>query len=296
MSQHRTALHGILQCLGILRASITVSLVMAFAVAAPGPAVAEPLAFRDFQERTELGEAICPEMVHIPSGHFIMGSPNGEEGHRPDEEPQHQVVIGYDFAVAKTEVTFAQWDACVAAGGCHGLRPNDYGWGRRNQPVVGVSWFDAQAYVQWLSTKTGHRYRLLSEAEWEYAARGGTTTPFYTGSAINSRQANLLDDLRNHPFIYRQKPIPAGSFPANPFGIQDAHGNVWEWVEDCYTPSYANTPVDGSPQTGLACQNRVLRGGSWYQVKTASRSANRNWVVPVYRSNDIGFRVARAVD
>jgi len=280
----------------VLRPFVAASLLALLAAAAPGGAAAGPTAFRDCQDRTAAGDAVCPEMMPIPPGRFVMGSPAEEEGHRPDEEPLHPVGLDRAFAMGRTEVTFAQWDACVAGGGCGGHRAKDYGWGRRSRPVIGVSWADAQAYAQWLSGKTGHRYRLPSEAEWEYAARGGTSTPFHTGPTINSRQANLLDDNLNGLFTYRQTTVPAGSFPPNPFGLHDVHGNVWEWVEDCHAPSYIGAPADGTAQTAQGCGHRVLRGGGWYQVKTGSRAANRNWADSSYRSNEIGFRVARALD
>ena len=259
-------------------------------------AAAEPTGLRDCADLTPRGTPVCPELVVVPAGQALMGSPADEPGHRPDEAPLHAIVIARAFAVGKTEVTFSQWDACMADGGCQGHRPADFGWGRGERPVIGVSWQDAQSYVQWLGRKTGRRYRLLSEAEWEYAARAGTTTPFDSGAEISARQANLLDPHSREQFAYRRSTVPVGSFPANAFGLQDVHGNVWEWVEDCYSPSYDGTPADGSAWTAGSCRYRVLRGGSWYQVMTAARAANRNWADPAYRSNDIGFRVARSLD
>ncbi len=262
----------------------------------PGGAAAEPASLRDCADLTPRGTPVCPELVVIPPGQGLMGSPADEPGHRPDEAPQHAITIRRAFAVGKTEVTFTQWDACVADGGCRGHRAADYGWGRGERPVIGVSWLDAQAYVQWLGRKTGHQYRLLSEAEWEYAARAGTTTPFHSGAVIAAPQANLLDPHSREHFAYRRTTVPVGSFPPNRFGLHDVHGNVWEWVEDCHAPSYDGAPADGRAWTGGSCPYRVLRGGSWYQVMTAARAANRNWADPAYRSNDIGFRVARSLD
>ena len=190
---------------------------------------ASPEMFRDCPD--------CPELVVVPAGSFTMGSPSSEVG-RDEDEVQAPVTIGAPFAVGVHEVTVAQWDSCVAAGGCARYRPADQGWGRGTQPVINVSWDDAQQYVAWLSTKTGHQYRLLTEAEWEYVARADTTTPFHTGATISTDQANY--DGLSTPYgsgqmgEYRARTIAAGSFPANDFGLYDVHGNAAEWVEDCY--------------------------------------------------------------
>ena len=202
----------------------------------------------------------CPEMVVIPAGEFMMGSPDSEPGRDADEGPLRRVRIGYPLAVGKFEVTFAEWDACVSAGGCN-HRPNDKGWGRGSRPVVVVNWGDAQAYVKWLSRTTGQRYRLLSESEWEYAARAGTTTPLHTGSRITTAQANFSGN----------QTVPVGRFGANLFGLHDMHGNVWEWVEDCWNRSYAGAPSDGSAWRSGECSRRVLRGGSWVLGPTSLR-------------------------
>jgi formylglycine-generating enzyme required for sulfatase activity len=172
-------------------------------------------AFRDCPE--------CPEMVVVAAGSFQMGSADDQAGHQPDESPRHEVRIGAPFAVGKFEVTFAEWDACVADGGCDGFAPDDQHWGRGTRPVVDVSWEETKSYVDWLSRKTGSQYRLLTEAEWEYAARGGTTTPWSFGNAIDDGMANFAAD----------KTVPVGSYKPNGFGIFDMHGNVWEWVQDC---------------------------------------------------------------
>ena len=226
----------------------------------------------------------CPEMVVIPAGEFMMGSPDSEPGRDADEGPLRRVRIGYPLAVGKFEVTFAEWDACVSAGGCN-HRPNDGGWGRGSRPVVDVNWGDAQAYVKWLSRTTGQRYRLLSESEWEYAARAGTTTPFHTGSRITTAQANFSGN----------QTVPVGRFGANLFGLHDMHGNVWEWVEDCWNRSYAGAPSDGSAWRSGECSRRVLRGGSWGNNPTDLRSAFRGRVGTGDRGNNGGFRVARTL-
>ncbi len=232
----------------------------------------------------------CPEMVVVPAGSFTMGSPSHEEGRSDDEGPAHQVTIAAPFAVGKYEVTFAEWDACVAAGGCGGYRSDDRGWGRNDRPMIYVSWKDTQAYVRWLSEETGESYRLLSEAEWEYAARAGTATPYSWGNDIGRNRANCdgcesrWDD---------ESTAPVGSFAANGFGLYDMHGNVWEWVEDCYNNSYAAAPSDGSAWTSGDCSVRVLRGGSWSNRPRYLRSADRIRRVTSSRNSYNGFRVAR---
>ena len=260
------------------------------ALAKGNPAILSLLAFRDCPE--------CPEMAPVPAGSFMMGSPTHEAERGDDEGPRRRVTIPKPFAVGKYEVTFAEWDACAAAGGCGGRRPGDEGWGRGRQPVINVSWDDAKAYVAWLSKKTGKIYRLLSEAEWEYAARAGTTTPFHFGSTISASQANYDG---NHTYgggskgVSREKTMPVGSFPANPFGLHDAHGNVLEWVEDCWNANYQGAPTDASAWINRNCTKRVLRGGAWFNSPENLRSANRNRSRIDVRYHYIGFRVARTI-
>ena len=235
--------------------------------------------------------AECPEMVMVPAGSFMMGSNSGDD----DERPRHKVTIGRPFAVGKYEVTFRQWDACVKGGGCKGYQPDDEGWGRGDRPVINVSWRDARSYVLWLSRKTGKRYRLLSEAEWEYAARAGTAGPYHFGTSISSDEANY--------YVRIPVPtVPAGSFPPNGFGLHDVHGNVWEWVEDCYHDSYRGAPVDGSAWQVGSCESfegstrYVLRGGSWLDDPENLRSASRGTLPAGGRYDIGGFRVARTLD
>ena len=240
--------------------------------------------------------AECPEMVVVPSGSFMMGSPSSEKDRVDDEGPRHRVHIGYPLAVGIYEVTFSEWEACVNAGGCGGYRPDDRGWGRGNRPVIYVSWEEAQSYVRWLSQRTGHRYSLLSESEWEYVARAGTTTPFYFGSTISTDQANYDGDYTygaGRKGLDRGKTLPVGSFSANAWGVHDMHGNVYEWVEDCWNGSYAGAPTDGSAWESGNCDRRVLRGGSWDHEPRSLRSANRNWSTTEDRYIDSGFRVIR---
>ena len=212
------------------------------------------------------------------------------ENRSDDEGPRHFVIIGSSFAVGVFEVTFAEWNACVSDGGCGGYRPDDEGWGRGRRPVINVSWDDAQSYVAWLSRETGEAYRLLSESEWEYAARGGTQTRYWWGDDIGRNRANCdgcgsrWDD---------ESTAPVGSFAANAFGLHDVHGNVWEWVQDCWNDSYVGAPGDGSAWESVNCSLRVLRGGSWDDFPGGLRAAIRNRIVTGSRSNDAGFRVAR---
>lgn len=237
----------------------------------------------------------CPEMVDVPAGSFMMGSPESEEDRDNDEGPVHQVTFERPFAVGKYEVTFAEWDACVAGGGCKDYRPDDEGWGRGRRPVINISWKDAQNYVRWLSEKTGEAYRLLSEAEWEYVARAGTTTPFHTGTTISTDQANY-----NGNFTYgsgrkgekRGKTVPVGSFPANAFGLYDVHGNVSEWTQDCWHGDYTDAPTDGSAWESGECGERVRRGSSWDYNPKYLRSAYRTSDAPTDRDSKFGFRVA----
>ena len=235
----------------------------------------------------------CPEMVVVPAGSFMMGSPSHEQDRTIREGPVHEVRIGAPFAAGVYEVTFTEWDACAASGGCGGHRPEDAGWGRGRRPAIHVGWDPAQSYVLWLSEKTGKRYRLLSESEWEYVARAGTRTPFHMGSTISTDQANY--DGAKGQGAYRRKTVPVGSFAANAWGLHDVHGNVWEWVQDCWNNSYAGAPSDGSARESRNCSLRVLRGGSWRGTPKLLRSANRSGFPSAARNNDVGFRVARTL-
>ena len=238
--------------------------------------------------------AECPQMVVIPAGSFLMGSPESEEGRDDDEGPVHPVEIGEPFAVGVYEVTFEEWDACAAAGGCGAYRPDDEGWGRGRRPVINVSWKDAQEYMTWLRRKTGEEYRLLNEAEWEYAARGGSRTRYSFGDEITLRQANYGGHTGKTNI---GKTLPVGSYRANGFGLYDMHGNVWEWVQDCWSwnGSYRGAPSNGDAWERGNCSRRVLRGGSGGSSPWGLRSANRNRYDTGYRGYSIGFRVARTL-
>ncbi|HEX5613025.1 MAG TPA: SUMF1/EgtB/PvdO family nonheme iron enzyme, partial [Burkholderiales bacterium] len=225
------------------------------------------MAFRDCNE--------CPELVWLPQGVFLMG-----------ESLRRAVRIDYTLAVGRFEITFAEWDACADSGGCR-RRPEDAGWGRGRQPVVNVSWSDAQQYVAWLSRRTGKRYRLLSEAEWEYAARAGSQVRYWWGNDTGQGEANCSgcgsrwDGLRA---------APVGSFPPNPFGLHDMNGNVSEWVEDCHR----DAPSDAKMfDCSLISGRRLIRGGGWRDVPHATRSSARAAASVMYSDNRIGFRVAR---
>ena len=239
--------------------------------------------------------ADCPQLVTLPAGDFTMGSP-GAEPFR-GLEPEHAVKVP-SFAIGKYEVTFAQWDACVAAKGCTGPAAEDQGWGRGTRPVIGVTWDEAKEYAQWLSRKTGKQYRLPTEAEWEYAARARTATAFSFGASVSPDQANY-----NGTTAYgdgpvganRQQTQPVGSFPPNAFGLYDMHGNAAEWVEDCWRDGYGDPPPsDAKAHVDPECGEHVVRGGSWDAPPDAVRAAARLPIRRDQQSPSIGFRVARA--
>ena len=239
----------------------------------------------------------CPEMVVVPAGSFMMGSPASEEARDDNEGPRHRVTIAKPIAVGVYEVTFAEWDTCVRGGGCR-YRPDDEGWGRGQRPVINVSWEDAQQYVRWLSRQSRAKYRLLSEAEWEYVARAGTTTPFHYGRTISTNQANYNGKFTfggGRKGTYRGRTAPGGTFAPNAFGLYDVHDNVREWTHDCWNGSYRGAPADGSAWETGDCSRRVLRGGSWSSGPRVLRSANRSGIDSGYRFNNFGFRVARTL-
>nr|VFK38624.1 MAG: Formylglycine-generating enzyme, required for sulfatase activity, contains SUMF1/FGE domain [Candidatus Kentron sp. SD] len=260
-----------------------------------------------------------PEMVVIPAGGFLMGLPESEKERDSDEGPQHWVDIPRPFALGVTEVTLGEFRAFVESTGyrtdseqgegCYGWtgssfeQDKKYNWRNpgfeqdEKHPVACVNWNDATAYAEWLSRETGKKYRLPTESEWEYAARAGTTTPFSTGECIHTDQANYngnydYADCGTRTGVYRQKTVPAGSLPANPWGLHEMHGNVWEWTCSLY-----KNPYDGSEQRCTfkdINRFRVLRGGSWINIPRWLRSAGRNWNIPDGANNYVGFRLARA--
>jgi formylglycine-generating enzyme required for sulfatase activity len=232
----------------------------------------------------------CPELVVVPAGKFMMGSPPTEAGRREAEGPQHTVTIARPFAVGKYEVTFEEWDACVQAGGCKHI-PDDDGWGRGKHPVIHVSWRDTKEYLAWLSLKTGQTYRLLSEAEWEYAARAGTTTRYAFGDTISKVHAQYSERY----FGSGGKPIEVGLLAPNAFGLHDMHGNVWELVEDYWHPDYKGAPVDGSVWRGGDASQIVVRGGYYATLSAGVRSADRFTNYPDSRHSSTGFRLCRTI-
>jgi formylglycine-generating enzyme required for sulfatase activity len=265
-------------------------------VTAPAPANVSPLTAA--QERgLKAGDSFkegadCPEMIVVPAGRFLMGSPAGQGD--DDERPAHKVTIAKPFAVAKFALTFDEWDACAAGGGC---RPDvsDRGWGRGRRPAINVAWRDAQAYVKWLSSITGKPYRLLSEAEYEYAARAGTLTAYPWGDDIKLNGKAMANCGGCGSQWDHKQTAPVGSFAANQFGLYDMVGNVWEWMEDCWNESYQGAPADGSPWTSGDCSRRVVRGGSWVYVPDYLRSSNRSGAGTDSRNDNLGFRVARTL-
>lgn len=256
----------------------------------------------------------CPEMVAVPAGSYMMGSPENEEGRYANEGPLHKVTIAKPFAVGKFAITVEDYLACVNAGACK--PPEWIEWGGaynissgadplykrlgealigNRYPIIGVSWDDAKSYVNWLSNKTEKDYRLLSEAEFEYAARAGTATPFWWGLSISTSQANYNGTYTyagSEKSEYRAKPVPVDSFQPNPWGLYQVHGNVWTWIEDCWVDNYDDAPADGSARQTKDCTAHDMRGGSWDNVPNAVRAAIRSHFGE--KSSHVGFRVARS--
>jgi formylglycine-generating enzyme required for sulfatase activity len=237
--------------------------------------------------------ADLPVTVRIPAGTFVMGFPDGEGGRFEAEATQHKVHV-HAFELGKYAVTFAQWDYCVSDGGCAAYRPDDRGWGRGSRPVINVSWDDAQRYLKWLSARTGKAYRLPTEAEWEYAARAGTTTARHWGDKIGSGNANCSGCGSQWD---GRETAPVGSFKPNALGLHDMLGNVWQWAEDCYRDTYEGAPDDGTAVSRDAdCNLRVARGGAWNVIGPASvRSGYRSRNDRALRFVGVGFRVARSL-
>ena len=228
----------------------------------------------------------CPEMIALPAGSFTMGSKSGDGS----EAPPHRVKIGYSFAISRFEITAAEWKACFTDGGCDYL-PKRKGMTAAS-PVYNLSWLDARQYVKWLSKKTGKKYRLPWEAEWEYAARAGTKTEYWWGNAVGEGNANCKNCGGDWN---RKRPAVVDSYSANPFGLQGMNGSVWEWVADCWFDSYKGAPNDGSARDRKDCQSRVLRGGSWRNDASYARSAGRFTYDHDVRYVLNGFRVVRSM-
>ncbi|WP_197521076.1 formylglycine-generating enzyme family protein [Bradyrhizobium icense] len=231
----------------------------------------------------------CPLMVIIPAGKSAMGSPEGDVGRTKGEHPRHEATIAKPFAVSKYEVTFDQWDACVAAAACPHVMD---AWGRGNMPVINVSWGDAKLFVAWLSRLTGKEYRLLTEAEWEYAARAGVKTPYSWGDEPGIGNANCS----GCGGAWTLQTAPVGSFRPNAFGLHDMEGNVWEWVEDIWHDSHEGTPANGAAKLqGGDPTYRVIRGGSWHNETELVRTAIRFKRHSKVQFDTLGFRVGRTM-
>ena len=248
---------------------------------------------RTFTDRLASGAAcaFCPAMRAIPSGAFLIGSPDNEPGREPDESPRRQVSIRA-FAASAMEIQVQEWNACVDAHACSpAIAPG------RGTPAVGMNWDEAQAYARWLSAQTGQHYRLLSESEWEYAARAGSTTMFWWGPTASHDWANYGADQCCSALAQGRDrwtdAAPVAQFPYNRFGLFDTAGNVWEWVQDCYASNYQALPVDGRAYETRSCRQRVVRGGSYGRTPQSLRSADRTGDSPGDRKEYRGFRVAR---
>ena len=235
----------------------------------------------------DLGNGVFMEMVSIPGGTFTMGSPNSEKRREIDESPHHRVTVP-GFFMARYQVTQRQWQAVM------GDNPSRFKG--ENLPVEMVSWHDSQEFCKRLAKKNGLLYRLPSEAEWEYACRAGTTTPFHFGATITTDLANY-----DSSYSYAQEPkgksckrtTPVGSFPPNAFGLYDMHGNVWEWCQDTWHDNYQGAPTDGRAwiTNNSKKERKVLRGGFWSRIPRGCRSAARNFSSPDNRSYIRGLRV-----
>jgi formylglycine-generating enzyme required for sulfatase activity len=239
----------------------------------------------------------CPTMIAMPVHSFAMGSPADEHGRSKNEGPQQHITLRPGLSISKHEITFTQWDACVTDGGCE-HHADDNGWGRGSRPVIDVMWYDAQAYVAWLSAKTSKTYRLLSEAEWEFAAKGGAATTYSWGTIASHEHANYGTDecCGGHVEgrdLWSESTAPVGSFPANPLGLHDLSGNVWEWVEDCWHESHEDRPKDGGARLTGDCNFRIMKGGSWASMPVRIRGSYRDAFPPGDHGTIIGFRVAR---
>lgn len=242
--------------------------------------------------------ADCPELLAIPRGTFVMGSNDAHE----NERPQRKVTIAKPFYLGRFEITFDQWQACFEASACKRL-PDDHKWGKGDRPVMNVAFDDAQDYLAWISKKSGKRYRLPSEAEWEWAARGGVGTLYPWGDKMAPGKANCRD-CGAEPFGGFST-APVGSYPPNGYGLYDMNGNVWEWTQDCWHPDHKGAPTEQKPRgpapvpevPGLkSCDARVMKGGAWYYYAVMSRPQARAKNDATAQSYVLGFRVARDAD
>ncbi|MBP0595192.1 SUMF1/EgtB/PvdO family nonheme iron enzyme [Paraburkholderia sp. LEh10] len=252
--------------------------------AAPTPAPAPAATARAAAGGESKDCPACPVMISLPAGTFTMGSSSDD----PSEKPPHQVTISAPFAIGKYEVTVEQWNACADVNGCPKLSPENNSV--KNAPARDLSWDDAQAYVKWLSKITGKPYRLPTEAEWEYADRAGTTTKYWWGDQMRKGMANCKDC--GDPY-HKEGPEPVGSFAANPNGLHDMNGSVWEWVADCWHNSYQGAPNDGRAWDAPGCNVRVIRGGSWREGNDYMLTSTRFKYSSSVRQSQDGFRVVK---
>lgn len=259
-----------------------VSLILALS-SVSGVLQAEPALGESFRDCAQ-----CPLMQVVAPGSFVMGDDDGYKY----ERPAHRVTIDYAFALGVFEVTFDEWEACAQDGACKSS-PDDHGWGKGRFPIINVTYEDIGVYLDWLSNKTGHRYRLPSEAEWEYAARAGTTTAYWWGDDVGKGKANCRKCGSQWS---GRGSAPVGSFDPNPWGFYDMHGNAWEWVADCWTPNHQGAPADGRVRRDGNCKTPVTRGGSWYYFPKLSRSAYRYKNARPVFSYNISFRVLREME
>lgn len=239
----------------------------------------------------------CPEMVVVPKGSFIMGTPMTEVDRYKGEDPLHRVTFARPFAVGRFAISFDEWDACLADGGCDGNKGDDHGFGRGRMPAQGITFDMAKSYLAWLSRKVGRTYRLPSESEREYFTRAGTTTPFWFGNTISSQNANYAAGT---PYaggprgVDSKGPAVVDSYAPNPFGLYQVHGNVWEWTEDCFNKRYTeDTPTDGAPWLEGNCTKHMVRGGLWNWSADKSRSGYRDYQ---YFGSGNSFRVVRTLN
>ena len=230
---------------------------------------------------------VCPVMVALSPRPFTMGSNNSD----PSERPAHKVALHAPFAIGKHEVTVGQWNQCVRASVCPAMP--SLGNVPDNLPMRDISWDEAQLYLKWLGTVSGKPYRLPTEAEWEYAARGGTATRYWWGNEMKG--GNSSCEGCGEPWN-AERPPPAGSFRANPFGLNDMNGSVWEWVQDCWHSTYKGAPADGSAWVDGSCQARVIRGGSWRENGSYMLSTTRFKYDASVRQSQNGFRAARSLE
>ncbi|HHJ19935.1 MAG TPA: formylglycine-generating enzyme family protein [Gammaproteobacteria bacterium] len=238
-----------------------------------------------FQDTLEDG-TLGPKMLRISPGKFMMGSPETEEGGHRDERPQHEVTIEKPFALGVFPVTFTEYDHFATATGRE--LPADQGWGRALRPVINITCEDAEAYCSWLNTQTSRTYRLPTEAEWEYAARGGTTSKYWWGDHLGESLANCDGCGSDWD---ETETSPVGSFQPNPFGLYDIHGNVWEWCQDWWHNNYEGAPTDGSAWLEDGEKVRVVRGGSWINNPLSVRAAVRSEFHPRLHITVIGMRI-----